>query len=791
VRRLRLVVAALLVVLVAPLAHAWTPTTFHPYCGTAAFWVSDRAEARDPDLATAAAYAAATADPDQPASTNCPTVATAARLSDALGRALARLSQEPFPTSPAPVRLGPVRQQDGVTGVRYYVDPAEEGIAFTLSCLRPAADTLGLLTVAADGLQSLSTVTLPYVAAHELVHVVQGAQPLVRSICPQRLPLWLIEGTADAFASLHIRETLPSFQPGTFSGAGRNLLGLRPYTVALAAPDEQGSLAGLRSYRASSLFRFVVERWHGGDHALWAEAMGVPSPSGNDGLAWLDDVLRDPRFGVEQPLALVFPSFLASYAGWGHPTSTRWPHIGEANWFNVAFGACEQIVLTPGQPAVTQTIQIEPLAGRCVEVVVDGVEAGTIASVEIAARGGSEEDVDDLHLAAVEMGAEPTDGGPRTCLEAEAMAPTAFPACVFRAFTAHYDGSFFREVWTRTFAATTVDAPGTSWTDRMLLVRAPADPSDATHGNRSKKAYDVTFTLQLATAAVDGNALPAVQAGGNFSAPGDNGPPIVGQEFVGPTLNMDRVMFGQETPGAGAQLGLAEVAGPGLFAVFLGTGGNTDDDVGITFGITVGEDGAIPPGTLGSFPAGISGSDPRRPGLSGTIIGAYGDDVTARVTVLAWDADHVRLNVRGEWCYASEMQEDRGCAVVRTLDADVWLPFGDAYDGTSPYRGVDTPVQALYREVYGRALGFGPGMMTLPGGPAPAPSPTAPPGDPGPATSDGGSIEFECACTCDGLAELEAFARELENAGPEAMGQAGALAQCAMTCAPQWATCEP
>lgn len=787
-RRSLVVLAALLGLLVPAAAHAWTPTTFLPYCGQAAFWAGG---GTDPDLATAAHYAAATGDPDVPAGANCASGAAVTRLSNAFSDALARLGQEPFPTSPAPVRLGPLRTENGTPGVRYFVDPSETGIANTLACLRPAADTLGVLTVSPAALQTLSPVSLPYVAAHELVHVVQGAQPLVSSICTQRLPLWLIEGTADAFATQWIRETFPSFQPVQFSGVGRNLLGLRPYSVALAAPDATGSLAGLRSYRASSLFRFVAERWHAGDHAIWAEAMGVASPGGDDGLAWLDAVLRDPRFGVEQPLALVFPSFLASYAGWGHPTSTRWPHVGETAWRNVAFGACRRIVLTPEQSARTESFLLEPLSGRCIQIVVDGVPSGTIASVEIGARGSSADDVDDLHLAGVEMGAPSTDGGPRTCLEAEQLAPTEFPSCVVRAFTTQYDGPSFQPVHARLFAAPTVRAPGTAWTDTMVLVRAPADPRDATHGNRSRKPYDVTFTLQLATAAVDGSSLPAVQAGGNFSAPGDNGPPIVGEEFVGPTSNMDRVLFGQQTPGAGAQMGLAEITGPGLFAVYVGTGGGADDDVGITFGITVGEDGAIPPGTLGTFPAGISGSDPRRPGLDGTIIGAYGDDVSARVTVLAWDADHVRLNVQGEWCYASELLDGRGCSVVRTLDADVWLPFGDAYDGTHPYRGVDTPVQALYREVYARALGFGPGTMTLPIGPPPAPSPTPPPGDAGPAPTEGGSDAFECSCTCDGLAALEALALELENAGPEAMGQAAALTQCAMTCGPQWATCEP
>ena len=220
--------------------------------------------------------------------------------------------------SPTPTRLGPVlARHTGSLAVRVFVND-NPGIAYTFGCSPAVRDGLGILNFSGGRLDGLSLVSVPYVAAHELVHVLQEAQPLVQGAdCTRsgRLPLWVSEGTADAFATPWIREQFPAFRPPAATGNGRNLLGLRSFSVALAAPDGDEGRTQLYSYRSSALFRFVAERWHAGDHAIWARSMASAAPRRNDVLAWLDARLRDPALGVEQPLALVFPSFLASYAG--------------------------------------------------------------------------------------------------------------------------------------------------------------------------------------------------------------------------------------------------------------------------------------------------------------------------------------------------------------------------------------------------------------------------------------------------------------------------------------------
>lgn len=779
---------ALVALLVTATAYAWTPGAFDPYCGKAAYFVTN-----DPEHATAAWYAAQPGDPDEPGDPACATLPQVGWFEVALVEALERLSFEPFPANPAPGRLGPVRADaSGRPGVRFYVDDLDRGYAGVLRCLRPAADQLGVLTVGAGTIDRLSRLSVPYVSLHELVHVVQGAQALDRAACGgAQLPLWVTEGTADAFATLWVRESFPSFAPAPFTSLGRNLLGLRSYVASLAAPDGTRSMTENYSYRSSGLFRFVAERWHVGDHAVWAEAMGVPAPGTVDALAWLDQVLRDPAFGVEQPLALVFPSFLASYAGWGRADSDRWPHVGEAAWRNVAFGRCTEVVLTPVFPAATRSIALESIAGRCVQVRVEGVPAGEVASVEIAARGARLEDIDDLHLGVVEQGLAPLDGGPRTCVDAEPVAPLALPVCVAKAFTAVHQG-LTGPVIARAFQAPAGLSTGASWTDTLVFARVPERPSDARDAHRRTKSYAVTFALQLATARVDGASVGPVQAAGNLTAPGHNGLPMVpgeGDYAPGDLLDPSRLLFGQQGPGAAVMNLMADDLPPGLFMVQVLEGADPfGDDVGRSFGVTF-EESALAPGSVGSFPAAILGTDPRRSGLGSAIVDASGAGaLRGRVDVHAWDADHVRLTIRGPWCYADELREGQGCTVERMLEADVVLPFGDAWDVQAPYASVDSPVQALYRAAFAASVGFGPGFlppMPTPPGSTPGDAPPTAPGAP-PAAAGG----FVCDCSCDGPATLEAAAEEIARLGPAGAAQAGALMQCAMTCAPQWAGCE-
>ena len=151
------------------------------------------------------------------------------------------------------------------------------------------------------------------------------------------------------------------------------------------------------------------------------------------------------------------------------------------------------------------------------------------------------------------------------------------------------------------------------------------------------------------------------------------------------------------------------------------------------------------------------GTDPRRAGFERSdIVDASGNGARRPYPAcrcFAWDADHVRLMFRGPLC--RRVARRARLFVERLFEADVWLPFGDAWDVQVPCASVDSPVQALYRAAFATAVGSGPGV--LPASPATATPPEprrAARGEPQGEPAGG----FVCDCGCEGPAALEAAA---------------------------------
>jgi hypothetical protein len=326
----------------------------------------------------------------------------------------------------------------------------------------------------------------------------------------------------------------------------------------------------------------------------------------------------------------------------------------------------------------------------------------------------------------------------------------------------------------------------------VIVSRVPDAPTDAKDANRDGRRYPVTFALQFAEATADGRDVGPVQAAANLRAPGHTGlATLPGEGDGGGAFDPSRMLFGQQLPGGLAvpSAVAAQLPGAGIFVVQLMEGDDLDgDDVGRSFSLSLGER-PIPPGATGTFPGAFSGTDLRRPGLGSAIVDAgepSGEGPSGRVTVLGWDADHVRLRVEASWCHGDELREGEGCRVRRPFAAEVWLPFGDAYDVDHPYLSVDSPVQALYREAFARAVGFGAGFSI----PSPPTGPAAPPVPAPTATAGGGGVAFACDCSCDGMVAFERRAEEITRSGSATPATVAAVTQCAMTCAPRWAQCE-
>src|SRR5690606_24777035 len=84
-------------------------------------------------------------------------------------------------------------------------------------------------------LDNLPNPTILRYIAHEVVHIVQNAQPLVNhpdtDDCAS-IPGWLFEGTADALGLYVSQKRFPTYQPPLTVQGAKSYYGLRPYDKA-------------------------------------------------------------------------------------------------------------------------------------------------------------------------------------------------------------------------------------------------------------------------------------------------------------------------------------------------------------------------------------------------------------------------------------------------------------------------------------------------------------------------------------------------------------------------------
>ena len=827
---------AVAIFVIAGGVHAWPDYAFEAFCG---FPQSDGGRFRnhqnalpwDPDSSSRPR-----ADPDHRSDDPCDPLDKGPVAGASMEASLAWLAGKGFvdPT----VRLGPVLNlpwanviRTDKPVVRFYLNtlpyrpmlgrdtpPALEAGQVVGACWREIFSTIWLNPDYFD----LGDWVVQYVGAHELVHVLQQAQPVYQGVneC-QDAPRWLTEGTADALAGAFVRSQ-PWFsnqRPAPFGQVSlhRNLLGLRSYRVSLLEDREfatvgpEGFARYITRYRhrnlpygASSFWRFLVERYGKKDYGLLAKVMrtGPASVASPDWLRWLDAGFGpEGAWGIPHDLPIAFTSFLGSYADWG---TSRWPHVGDATWRAFAFEGCHRVTLSPAVPSMALSVALEPYSGQCVEVTVDGLPTDQRAWYALRARddvgvtpaAGLRLPGDDLHVAKVSWGGELVDANELTsCMAEEDATEPIVPACVVKRDAA-------ANAYNLAYTLLTPERKGGTWTDVIVLVRAPTDPTDAEYRDLLDQEYRVTFSLEASGASVDGGRLGSVYGSGNDRPPGLRQMPVLAGEGVPglDELDVSKLMFFQQAPGGLA----AEFATPnaaGLNRVWLLESDDIDaDDVGFLFTFTP-EGAPIPYGATGAFTDWtLGGVDGRRFGTLGAMLG--GERGHAVITVLAWTEDQLRVQARGDWCYADELDRDGKCAVTRSLDADLWLAFGDAYDGANPYFAVDTPMQAIYRDTFGRAvwgdfdfddfdLDFDDFDFDFDDADAPTDGPGATGGSGGSrGVRVGDTPAFECACTCDMLAEIDRLSESLDTSAPGAMELVMSIGTCAIRCGDEFALCE-
>lgn len=830
---------------VAGTASAWSPSVFDVFCGL----YFEEGGVGPTGGATAEFYANLSqdldraADPTQPDARWCLPEPHRGWLLTGLSESLAWYATLGF-ANPSPARLGPVTKPtwplanpafptNRVYAAELLAPTSVEAWTSAPNLLEPflVERTIGVtaLNCGAIDAQAPERSGLAYmiynpaklvrgpahetafVGAHELVHVVQRAQPAYASEAAcNEMPKWIDEGLADALGSAFVHRTeAVAWHPDDGQLFSRDLLNLRRFDASLFTnapfPEPDWTLA----YGASSFWRWLVERYADGDHALLARVLATPpaNPDAPDWIHWLDAGFgRTGPWGIAHDLPIAFASFLGSYADWG---TSRWPHVGDAAWRPLAFGACETVTLTPDAPVARVDVTLEPYAGRCVNVTVDGVPHGQRAWYSIRAPGelapnaaaGNRLPGDDLHVAKVYWDGDLLDPNVLTTCLAEDLGtePTdVIPACVLQRDAA-------ANATTLAYALLTPERDGGSWTDLLVLVRAPERPTDAEYRGLPTRDYRVTFALETSAATVDGGSLGRVYGSGNDRPPGlRQMPMLAGDGFADPdAIDVSKLMFFQQAPG-GLAPEFVTPGAEGLYRLWLIDGDDPgEDDFRFLFTLTP-EGAGLPYGATGTFSDWtLSGTDADRLESFDFMLG--GDRGAASVSVLAWTEDHLRVRVRGDWCYSSERDRDGRCTVTHTLDADLWLAFGDAYDGSNLFVTVDTPMQAIYRETFARAVWgdfefdfeFDPDASDPAesgGGPGGGPGGSAGGGAGGPGEAGGGASSaggvpaaFVCACTCEVLDEIENF--EPEAATQAVIDTIIAMGACAIQCGDAFATC--
>ncbi|MCA9837858.1 MAG: hypothetical protein KC422_13150 [Trueperaceae bacterium] len=822
------------------LAMAWNPKAFEVYCGepyhqagkteAAAIFAAASAEVfgteliqlLDPDAEVKGIYPnsymfyerfAGIFDPDVAANQDCVSASRKQMVASYAAEILQTLEGLGF-SSPERKRLGPVFvNAAGQSFIKIYAVENFDGIASTLSpCTGSRFDDMRLsfMRFNAGQLNNSPPMQLYYILAHELVHVVQNNQP-VRYLANTdncNLPGWLGEGTADALAVYLTHKHFPNYYPPISLGIGKNIHGLRPYDKNLAWQNSQK----LPDYRSSSFWTYLADRYHRGKYDFLANYFAVPDAKtgSDDWFAWLHTaLLKDDsvKANSKAGLYLVFPDFLANYAGWG---SKKYPHIDEKLWLNEAFGGCHTVSLSPQQSVRGLSLELEPLSGQCVRISVGGFNAGQLSAVKLMVQDSSEAALDNLHLAPVSMTSKMQGYGQSfNCYEMTQKFPQG--SCLEKPFTGAkasqgQDGNNYVKTWLSLPQET---ATG-SYENLFIVVHSPLNPSQQQHGNRVKQK--VTLQIGLETSAFNNTVKPATQktqgrvtnpaasnadelgatpmkggeAGGNLATIMTN-PDLMSQMmFLMPQMPVD---MGAVMSGAGFS-GLNQIS---LEEVSL----EDELEPGLSFTISL-----LPPGlsfgARGSFKGVAMGMLDPQTGLEGIFfpwpLPKEGEmPENGVVEVLEYSEYLLHLKASGTVCQWGNIQRDAsgsvvGCSKVDSFSGEIIKPFGWLYDLNQTFSSIDTPGMEAYRkDLLGSLVNLG---LPLPS----FPDVTEPDAETDIDTSSpaaDGLGPYVCTCACDEFLEIERVATELEDLPEGTMPPQELMEkmQCIPSCMMQYAQC--
>jgi len=727
-------------------------------------------------------------------------------------------------TSPAPNRLGPVvLDEEGKRVVRLFADPDYTKIGQTLAYPCKGGGICEWSTsIVRFGVQMIANRPPPvayWLVAHELFHVVQNAQPINSEGSGVTFPgpYWVGEGTADAISHHQVRQRYGKSKLPLSVHGSRSFYGLRPYDRGLTW--ESGAEKGpwghalVTDYRASSFWTHIADRYFEGDYYYLIDWFAVP-PVNNDWLKWADDLMRYPGGEITHPFYLVFPDFIANYAAWGEK---KFDHIGEDTWLQESFDGCELVTLSPGAQIHDLNFELEPISARCFKVRVEGLEPGMAASVIWVAYDSSEQDIDEVHLAASRLGGEIVDSGAGfDCFDATRRGGKA-DLCLDKPFTGQRGE--VKETgegdWVKTWQGHLQQSQAGSFENLMFVVNTPVYPTDSKHDvNKSEEKQEVRLQIGLEVvemySSTHGNTKVA-SAGANGIATSGQVPMRSGEgtpesqlsnmmsALSGDPEAMSQLTFQQNSP-VGTTLNVSGSL-EGIEAIFINhdeirSGMMGSRDLETELALSLLPDEPIRFGSTGTYEAMVTGATGDGSG-SELIVGARSGS-TAEVDVVQFNQDLLHLKVKGEYCYHSQYDYlKQKCRKIENFQGEIIKPFGWAYDSSQIFSSLDTPGMKEYREWQKQAFSeMFPEQME----PIGAGNPAAPGGPPATGSQSFGKSSKECDCSCTELERIERLGDEWQIEA-EAREEAGEFAgfpppemmtmlSCMGTCGQQWDACD-
>lgn len=671
--------------------------------------------------------------------------------------------------SPGGKNLGPVVQVGTQRAVRLYVLPPElfGSVANTSGQCNEGGridrENLTFVRINADQVSGADAKAF-YIIAHELFHVVQAAQGLETRPGLDRCDLihhWVREGMADAMALQLTSERFPDYRPGLSDDIALNFYGLRSMSLSLPQPPTP-TASDLRNYRASSFWRHLADRYHGGSHAFYAPYLDLPETNaGRDD--WLNhaDILvsRDAAVTVapeqrqasRNGLYLTLPDFYTEYATWG---TEKFPWIGDAAWMKQAFAPCQTVTLdaTTSRSQPLTFADMLPFSARCVRVKVTGVQVGQRFSVVPMTGPLGNGLADELHLGRARSSGLKTFN----CFQdfsVKRLGQTLHPGCLFKPFTGT-DGGV--RVWQ---AEADEPAPGRAPEYLWVLSWVPADASDRQLTRRAAP----TLVLGLDVTTLTSTLPPSPPVRSTTGAPvrkravgtvnldppdsAQEVLPLRGAEQTGLTgdLNLGKLAFGVQDLGMGALNRAAQDATDGdLYALSVSL---ADVSFGpVSFGglsavqenfesggdfLGINPERAINFGQTGTFRASVLGGNNQasESPMSRLYItppgpdGLPGPGLTLNVTQFDRAALVVRFS--GAVCsvpwpppptrpLAEHLKA--ACATTYPVSGTIVKPHAFVYSRAQALTVGDTPGTRLYRQDLQAFLGAAlPGLTPLPG----------------------------------------------------------------------------